>query len=33
VVKLKSMQGLLKKAMRCKCIGLADCGRIVLRDA
>ena len=33
VVKLKSMQGLLKKAMRCKCIPLADCGRIVLRDA
>ena len=33
VVKLKSMQALLKKAMRCKCIGLADCGRIVLRDA
>jgi len=33
VVKLKSMQALLKKAMRCKCMRLADCGRIVLRDA
>jgi MerR family transcriptional regulator, redox-sensitive transcriptional activator SoxR len=33
VVRLKSMQALLKKAMRCKCIGLADCGRIVLGDA
>ena len=33
VVKLKSMQALLKKAMRCKCIRLADCGRIVLPDA
>lgn len=33
VVKLKSMQALLKKAMRCKCIRLADCGRIVLGDA
>src|SRR5215472_5478841 len=32
VIKLKSMQALLKKAMRCKCIRLADCGRIVLRD-
>jgi len=32
VVKLKSMQTLLKKAMRCKCMRLADCGRIVLRD-
>jgi MerR family redox-sensitive transcriptional activator SoxR len=29
----KSMQGLLKKAMRCKCMRLADCGRIVLCDA
>jgi len=33
VVKLKSMQALLKKAMRCKCIRLTDCGRVVLRDA
>ena len=33
VVKLKSMQALLKKAMRCKCMRLADCGRIVLREA
>jgi MerR family redox-sensitive transcriptional activator SoxR len=33
VVKLKSMQAVLKKAMRCICIRLADCGRIVLRDA
>ena len=33
VVKLKSMQALLKKAMCCKCIRLADGGRIVLRDA
>jgi MerR family transcriptional regulator, redox-sensitive transcriptional activator SoxR len=33
VVKLKSMQALLKKAMRCKCMGLADRGRIVLRGA
>jgi len=31
--KLKSMQALLKKAMRCKCMRLADCGRIVLHDA
>ena len=33
LVKMKSMQALLKKAMRCKCMRLADCGRIVLRDA
>lgn len=31
VVKLKRMQALLKKAMRCQCIRLTDCGRILLR--
>ena len=32
VVKLKSMQALLRKAMRCRCIDLKDCGRIALHN-
>jgi hypothetical protein len=27
---MKSMQGLLKKTMRCHCINLENCGRILL---
>jgi MerR family transcriptional regulator, redox-sensitive transcriptional activator SoxR len=30
ITRLKSMQELLKKSMRCHCIKLEDCGRILL---
>jgi len=31
VVKIRHMQSLLRKAMRCQCLDLKDCGRIILR--
>jgi len=31
VVKIRHMQSLLRKAIRCQCLDLKDCGRIILR--
>jgi len=32
VVRLNRMRALLRKAMRCKCLDLKDCGRIILHN-
>ncbi len=33
IARLKSMQALLTKSMRCKCVKLEDCGRILLSQS
>jgi hypothetical protein len=33
ITRLKSMQKLLKKSMRCHCTKLDDCGRILLSQS